>query len=298
YYQTYLQKMSNVSQEDILSLGKNYITPNNYYIIVVGNKEILEKIKKFDADGKVTVLDAYGNPAKEKVLKPADISKSEVLENYLMAVTQTTSIKKANKKIKKIKTLAINSVLVPDQAPVEIEMLTYFKAPNKQATKITLQGMMVLQHEKFNGSEGVNIVMNETGGTESLELTKEEVEDKKKTSAVFLEHSLLCNLDDIQLLGIQSRDGFDLYVIEYTIGKQKTTAYYNQKTALKEYSTSIESTEEGPQTLTYIHSEYTDYSGYLFPKKTSQVAGGEGLNGTIKSIEINGDIDDEIFEVK
>lgn len=297
YYQTYLQKMGDVSNEDILALAQKYITPSNYYIIIVGNKDVLEKVQRFDVDGNITILDEFGNPAVEKTLTPADISKTKVLENYLMAVTKTNSIKKANKKVDKIKSLKKEATVVPNQAPIELSMVTYFKAPNMTATKMTAMGMVV-QQEKFNGTRGVTIVMNQQGGNDIIEMTDEEVIAKKKTSAAFDEYSLLCNTEDFKLLGVESKDGVDLYVIEYTIGKTTTTAYYNKATNLKEYTVSLEVSEDGPQSVTSIHSEYTDFSGYLFPKTTSQVVESMGMTGTLKNVEINGKIDDKVFEIE
>jgi len=299
YYQTYLQKMGDLSKEDIQSLAKKYIVPNNFYIIVVGNKEVLEKVKRFDVDGTIEVLDAFGNPAQEKSYATSDISKTEVFENYLMAVTQTSSIKKANKKLSKIKSFKKEAIVVPNQSPMELKMTTYYAAPNKLATKLELPAMgMVIQEEKFNGKKGSTKVMNQQGGFETKEMTEEEILEKSQTAAVFPEEKLICSKEDIKLLGIESKDGIDLYVIEYTIGKKTTTAYYNKATNLKEYSVSLEVTEEGPQTVTSIYSEYTDFGGFLFPKKSSQIIESIGMTSTLKEVSINENIDDKTFETE
>ncbi len=297
YYQTYLKKLSKVSKEDILEMATTYITPNNLNIIVVGNKDVLESLKQFDADGNIEIFDAFGDPKIENTLKPADISKKEVFENYLMAVTQTSNMKKANKKISKVKTMKRDAVVVPNQAPMELQMSSYFMAPNKTASSMQFNGM-VLQEEKFNGSKGVTKMMNQQGGFDTVELTEEEAADKVKTAAIFPEYSLLNYQNDFELLGIESKDGIDMYVIKYTIGKTTTTTYYNKATSLKEYSETLEVTEEGPQSITSIYSQFTDYKGFLFPKKTSQMIESVGMTATIKNVEINGKIDDKMFEVE
>lgn len=297
YYQTYLQKLSAVSDADIMEMATTYITPNNLNIIVVGNKDVMESLKQFDADGEIEVFDAFGNPKVENKLKEADISKTEVFENYLMAVTQTSKMKKANKKISKVKTLKRDAVVVPNQSPMELKMTTYYMAPNMTASKMEFNGM-VLQEEKFNGSKGVTKMMNQQGGFDTVPLTEEEVAEKKKTAAFFPEYSLLCHEEDFELLGIESRDGLDMYVIEYTIGKTTTKSYYNKTTSLKEYSETLEVTEEGPQSIVSIYSQFTDYKGFLFPKKTSQVIESVGMTATLKDVEVNGKIDEKIFEVE
>jgi predicted Zn-dependent peptidase len=299
YYQTYLKKLSNVSKEDILAMAKMYITPNNLNIIVVGNPEVLDNLKQFDADGTIEIVDAFGNPVQEKSLTKADISKTEVFEKYLIAVTQTKNIKKANKKLGKIKTLVKEVTVVPNQSPMELKMTTYFAAPNKSASKMEIPAMgMVIQEEKFNGEKGTTKVMNQQGGSDTTEMSEDEILVKKQTTAPFEEYALINNEADFELLGIEHQDSLNLYVIEYTIGKTTTTAYYNKETGLKEYTVSLEVTEEGPQSVTSIHSEYTDYKGYLFPKKTSQVVESMGMTGTLNKVEINSKIDDKVFEIK
>ena len=297
YYQTYLQKLSNVSKEDIMEMATSYITPNNLNIIVVGNKDVMESLKQFDADGNIEIFDAFGNPKVDNTLAPADISKTEVFENYLMAVTQTSKMKKANRKIKKVKTLKRNAIVVPNQSPMELKMTTYFMAPNMSASKMEFNGM-VLQEEKFNGKKGATKMMNQQGGFDTVEMTEEEIADKNITGAIFPEYSLLSYEDEFKLLGIESRDGIKMYVIEYTIGKTTTKAYYNKETYMKEYSETLEVTEEGPKSIVAIYSQYTDYKGFLFPKKTSQVIESVGMTATLKEVEINGKIDEKMFEVE
>ncbi|WP_159038430.1 M16 family metallopeptidase [Brumimicrobium mesophilum] len=297
YYQTYLKKLSAVSENDIMNMAKTYITPNNLNIIVVGNKDVMESLKQFDADGNIEVFDAFGNPKIETNYTEADISKTEVFEKYLMAVTQTSKMKKANKKINKVKTLKKNAVVVPNQAPMELKMTTYFMAPNMAASKMEFNGM-VLQEEKFNGNKGVTKMMNQQGGFDTKEMTSEEIADKKKTAAIFPEFSLLCNESDFELLGVENRDGVDMYVVKYIIGKTTTTNYYNKENGLKVYSETLEVTEEGPQSITAVYSEFTDFKGFLFPKKTAQMIESVGMTATLKEVEINGKVDEKLFEVE
>lgn len=297
YYQKYLQHLSAVDQEDILTMAKKHIKPNNLNIIVVGNEEVKENLLQFDADGVIEVFDAFGNPKVETKLSPADISKKEVFENYLMAVTETSSMKKANKVIGKIKSLKKKSTLVPNQSPMEIKMTTYYLAPNKSYKKMEFNGM-VLQEEKFSGNAGVVKMMNQQGGFDTDTLTEEKVANERKMAGLFPEFSLLCHDADIELLGIESRDGVEMYVIEYMIGETKTKAYYNKETGLKEYAEVLEVTEDGPKSATFIYSQYTKYKNVLLPKKTSQVVESVGMTATIKEVEVNGKVDEKLFEVK
>ena len=297
YYQTYLQKLSAVSQDDILKVAKKYITPNNLNIIVVGNKDVMESLKQFDADGQIEVFDAFGNPKIETNYTEADISKVEVFERYLMEVSQKSKLKKALKKIKKVKSLKKEAVVVPNGAPMQLNMTNYFMAPNMTTSKMEFNGMVV-QEEKFNGNKGVTKMMNQQGGFDTKEMTEEEINDKRKTAAIFPEYGLLDNPDDFELLGVENRDGVDMYVIKYTIGKTTTTNYYNKESGLKEYSETLEVTEEGPQSITAVYSQYTDYEGFLFPKKTAQMIESVGMTSTLNEVDVNGKVDTKMFEVE
>src|SRR5690606_26218839 len=63
YYTNYLKNMSAVTPADVKTIAAKYIVPSKAHIIVVGNKEdVAEKLKRFDADGKIALYDNYGQP--------------------------------------------------------------------------------------------------------------------------------------------------------------------------------------------------------------------------------------------
>jgi len=66
YYQTYLKRLEAVNKEDILTMAQTYFTAKNCNIVVVGNEEILDRLKQFDTDGKIELLDAFGNDKEDE----------------------------------------------------------------------------------------------------------------------------------------------------------------------------------------------------------------------------------------
>src|SRR5690606_21032664 len=52
YYETYLQKLNAITPADIQALAKRIIKPNNAYITVVGNREVIPALEQF---GKVEI---------------------------------------------------------------------------------------------------------------------------------------------------------------------------------------------------------------------------------------------------
>lgn len=296
YYQTYLKKLSNVGQEDVLTVAKKYFKPQNLNIIVVGNPDVLEKIKKFDADGKIEIFDAFGNKTKQKEYRKSDISAKEVLEKHLIAVTDARNMKKARKTLDKIESVKKVVEVKPASSPMSLTMKTYYVAPDKEMTAMQFQGMEV-QKEVFNGKEGMTIKMNQTGGKDTTRMSSEEVADRKAMAGLFPEIGLLKNVEELTLLGLDSLNGQDYYVIEYTQGETTNKAYYNTETFLKEHSSSMEPTEEGVQEMSASFSEFEKHKKVLFPHKTVQIVGSQTMNATLKEIKINGDIDESNFSV-
>ena len=81
YYQTYLGRLQNVTKEDVQNAAKKYIDPNNCIILVVGNKEVAESLKKFDSDGEIEFYDVNGDKEKmEEIPLPEGVTAKMVIE--------------------------------------------------------------------------------------------------------------------------------------------------------------------------------------------------------------------------
>jgi len=66
YYNTYLERLSKVSVEDVRAMARKYIKPDKAHILVVGDKtQVAEKLSRFSATGKVNYYDVYGTEVAE-----------------------------------------------------------------------------------------------------------------------------------------------------------------------------------------------------------------------------------------
>lgn len=296
YYQTYLQKLSAVSKEDILEVAKKYITPNNLNIIVVGNADAVELIRKFSPSGEVIQLNEFGDLYEEKSYMEASITKSEVIESYLMAVTNTSSMDKAHEKIAKVQTMLQKTTVSPQGVPVNIEMTAAFAYPYSRSSKIVFQGMTV-QNEVFDGERGMNQTMNQMGGQDTEWLEEDEIASKRKVSGLFPELGLVCDGISYTLLGIDTKNNEDCYVIEYSVNESTTLAYYRTTDFMKRYTVSTTMTDEGAQESNASYSDFQEVDGFIFPFKTVQMIGGQGLEGSVESIEINAKLDKDQFKM-
>ena len=297
YYQTYLKKLEKVSEDDLLKMAKDYFKPNNLNIVVVGSKDVLDNIKQFDADGNIEMFDAFGRVAKKKEMKKASISKTKVLENYLQAITNTSSMEKANSKLFDIKTMKQSLTVSPQQAPVELEMTTLYKSPNLSASELQYSGM-VFNKTVFNGASGSTVSMNEKRSTDTTHMSDDEIIAEKKVSGVFPEYSLMCDTNAFELKGVVEKGDQNYYLIEYKTGTSTTKSYYNTETYMKEFNESItksDKEDEGDQIVSTTFSKFEEFNGIIFPKETVQMVGSSGMTATLKEVKMNEEIDNKSF---
>jgi len=284
YYQTYLKRLEAVNKEDVLTMSQKYFNANNCNIVVVGNEEVLDKIKQFDADGKIEFLDAFGNEVKE--MKKADITKEELVDKYILAVTQTTSMKAATKKLKKIKSVEEVTELSTSQIPFPLKFTKLWMSPNMEGIKFEGQGM-VFQKAYFDGTAGAETSMQ----TGKKEFTPEKIAAKKKSSGIFPEMNYKTTGMTFELVGIENVDGVDLYVLKSTDGLNETFDYYDTKTFMKVKSFTISKVGEETQESTVLFSDYKDVNGLLFPHSVTMTMGEMSLSGKSTSITVNGKAD-------
>jgi hypothetical protein len=289
YYQTYLQRLEGVSKEDVLQMAQQYFTSKNCNIIVVGNEEVFEKLKRFDADGKIEVLDAFGNVMKDT--KPADITADKLIENYVYALTGTTTQKAAAKKLKSIKNYQRVYELKGDQIPFALKSTEIFVAPVTEGQKLEGQGM-VFQKSFYDGKAGFTFNM-QTGKTE---LTEEELTSKAKSNGIIPEMNYAKNGLAYELVGIENMNGVDYYVLKTIDGKNESYDYYNKTTFMKEKTINVMTRDGETMESTITFSDFKDINGMKFAHAITQAVGPMVLTGTVVSITVNGKIDMKIFE--
>lgn len=285
YYQTYLKKLAAVDKDAVLQMAQTYLTAKNCNIIVVGNEAIIEKLKAFDSDGKIEFLDAFAQEIVE--IKKADISKDQLIEKYILAVTASPNMKAATKKLSKLKSVTVNGELKNAMFPGALSMTSYYAAPNKQATKLEMSGMLI-QKTAFDGKKGNTSSMQ--GGKE--ELTVEDIAAKNKSVGYFPEINYATSGMKYELKGIETVNGKDYYVLHVDDGQSTKIDYFDKSNFLRFKSIEI---QKGQETST-IFGDYKDVNGFLFPHQMTLSVGEMTMDGTMKSVEVNGKIESSVFE--
>jgi predicted Zn-dependent peptidase len=289
YYKTYLQRLESINKQDVLDMAQQYFTSKNCNIVVVGNEEIIEKLKKFDSDGKIELLDAFGNEVKE--IKKADISKEQLIDNYIFAVTQTKNKKELSKKLKKIKSYERVTDMTSAKLPIPIKMTDYWMFPETEAQKMEGQGM-VFQKSYFDGKSGFTYNMQ----TGKKEMTSEEMTSKKKSSGLFHELNYAKNGTNYDLIGIENQNGTDFYVVKTIEDSSESYDYFNKTTFLKEKSVSIRKQGEETVESTSVLGDYKDVGGILFPHSMSMSFGEMSFSGKVSKMVVNEKIDLKDFK--
>jgi len=280
YYKNYLKAIAAVDKEKALEIAQKYYTAKNCYIVVVGNEEVLERLKQFDADGKIEIVDAFGEPVVE--MKKAEITAEELFKRHSFYVTNTTTEKSRDKVLKKIKSVTNEVEMTMSQVPFPMKSIQFWGAPNSQVMTMEAQGMM-LQKSYFDGKTGFNSNM-QTGKTD---LTAEEIAAKNKSIGLIPEINYATTGMKYELLGIENQNGTDMYVVKLNDGKNETYEYYNTTTYSKIKTLTISTSEEGVGDALVTYSDYKAVNGVMFPHKMVLSFGEVAFNGTVKSVVVN-----------
>lgn len=283
YYTNYLKNLAAVTSKDVQEISRKYINPNAAHIVVVGSKsEVADKLKRFDADGKITYYDNYGNEIKEtaQVAAPAGITADEVYKNYIKAIGGEKTIKS----IKDIKTVSNGAVSVAGQE-IPIKITEMKKAPAKSAQIVEGMGM-VLNKQVYDGTTGYM-----EGGGQKMPLTDDLLEKAKQEADIYAELTPEKYGIKRELKGMEKVNGADAYKVEATDkAGAKTIEYYDAGTG---YLVKQSSAEEG----TVEYSDYKDAgNGYFIPHKVSINAQGQVITANVESVDINKGIDDSNFQ--
>lgn len=290
YYSSYLSKLEAVSIADVQAAAKKYIKPNNAYVLVVGNKDIIETLKRFDSDGEITILDANGNPAKLVETKPVPegVTVSSVLEKYVFAFTQTSDMKSATKKLKKLKDVTFKGGL--QVQGMELEMVMYKKAPNMFAMNVMYMGQ-VAQKQTYNGEKGRSVSMQGAKDMEGEEL------DQMKVQAMMVPELKYDELGyKTELLGVEAVDGKDAYIMKVvTPSGNEVLDYYSVETGLKIRSQAKAELPSGEEATTITDTkDYKSVEGFMFPY-TRVISGPQNLEIKTKEILVNSKLSDSLF---
>lgn len=292
YYRNYLQRLENIDAAELSRVAKTYIKPNNYNIVVVGNESVLDKIKAFDSDGKVTMLDEFGDVKIDRI--PSDMSANEILEKYVLAVTQTGSMAQAQKKVKKVKNVLQKAALTSDKIPFPLQSFDLYTKDGVRAEKIEFNGN-VAQSKYYDGISGFEKNM-QTGKT-PFDDNKMKTAALEKALIPEMDWMLSANARYVNLVGIEQENNQQYYVIRVGMGPQNESLHYYDKSTFMKWKTvkTVVNKEESFNAIT----EYSDYravKGLMFPYQAVLNAGSMTFTQKVEEIIVNGKVNVAEFQ--
>lgn len=282
YYTNYLKNLSAVTPADIKAISTKYIDPKKAHIIVVGSKEeVGEKLKRFDADGKIALYDNYGKPLVEKTTAaaPAGITADQVHKNYIKAIGG----EKVIKSIKDIKTVSKGTLSVAGQE-IPITITEMKKAPGMAAQ--IAEGMgMVLNKQVFDGKTGYA-----EGGGQKMPLNDEQLASAKEDADIYADLTPEKYGIKRELKGVEAVNGKDAYKVEAVQSAKKTIEFYDVQTGYLVKTSGAEGTAE--------FADYKDAgNGYFVPHTLSMnTPDGMVIATKVEVVSINKGIDDSNFK--
>ncbi|EGV42306.1 insulinase family protein [Bizionia argentinensis JUB59] len=275
FYETYLQRINDVTIKDVQAAANKFMRPANARIIVVGNgSEVLENLEKVGLPIRYysKFADLTEKP-ETSIEMPADMDASKVLNNYINAVGGSDAVNK-------VKTVYYSAEAeVQPGVVVNLEMKNSTKNQSKQQVSAMGQTQQI---QVLNGDAGYSIVQ----GTRT-EMTEEQVKAAQVNSSPIPELNYLNS--GVTLEKIEKVDGANAYKIKVD---EETSIYYSVETGLKIKETK---TSENGQSST-LFGDYKEVKGVKFPFKISQSMGPQSIDLIVKEMKVNEGVSDADFK--
>ncbi len=280
YYATYLERLNEVTIEDVQEMAAKYLNTENAIIVVAGNQgEVADKLIPFSATGQVELYDAFGRPVEESELRPVaeGVTIESVIESYLEAMG-------GRSKLENIRDMT--QEMTASTMGMQIQILNYQKAPHYVLQKMQMGGM-TLSQQLFDGEKAV--VVSQMGRQEFTE--GPEFEQMKMQAVMNMEMAYKEYGIEKELLGIEMIDGQPAYKVEVTYPSGNPAFdYYCLDSGLKI------KTMSGQGTTTY--GDYKEVDGIMVAHQVTQEAGPQILEMKIDQISFNTGIGEEIFVIE
>ena len=283
FYKIYLKNINKVTRDEVLAAAKKYFLSNNAQIVVTGKGsdilEGLEQIQFQEKPLKVRYFDKWGEeidrPDYSKTT-PEGVTASTVINQYLEALGGRDKL--AN--VKSIKVSAQGeiqgmSLKVESQKTNQQQVLTEMKVMGNVMQKQVVNkdyAYMEMQGQKMN-------------------LEGKLFEQMLADAAIFPELNI--DLDTVELVGITEVDGKKAYEVKITEGMLN---FYDVESHLKIQVSQTVEIMGNSQTNVVKMNDYKEVNGILFPYKTVMSMGPQEIELITQNIELNTEIDSEIFK--
>jgi zinc protease len=287
YYQSYLTKLNAITAADIQAAAAKYLKPSNAYITVVGNKEVMEKLRVFSPSKQILTYNPDGTPYKELKPLPAGVTAETILLGYINAIG-------GEKKLAKVK--AYEQTGSMKMGPMSLNVTTRMKGQKQFSMVINMQGQDVMKQVY----DGTNVAVYQMGAKQPSD---ESMADNLKMQADLLAELHLDRYGmTAKATGIDIVNGKEAYVVEFTRKDGTSTEYYDVATGLrvKSVTVTLPTTEDAAVSTT--ETTYVEYltvgDGLKFPSKMKQVADGQQFSMEVSAVNLKPKFPKDAFKIK
>ena len=280
YYESYLENINLVTEEDVKRAANKYFKIANTRIVVVGKgSDVVANLEEVGFP--INYYDQYANPVAKPVFNkaiPEGLTASNVIDNYINVIG-------GKAKLESVFTLISNGDLeLPAGVQQQVKISVKEKMPNKESVKqkILMNGQVMMEGgQSFDGESGY--ILGPQGRTEMDEKT---ITKMKAVQGIFDE--LYYTDEELELINISNIDGDDAYKIKVTKGSDISYKYYSISSG---YLVSVESEDENKNIATTNYSDFRDVDGIIFPF----IVEIQGQKVIISEILVNQEIKDSSF---
>ena len=283
FYETYLEKINSVTQEDVKRAANRFFDIGQSRIIIVGKgSDVVANLEKVGFP--INYFDKYANPIAKPVFNkaiPKGLTALDVMSNYIKSIGGKEKISAINSLVTKA------SVTIPG-APFAPEAISKQMMPNKISfeMKANMGGQTIsLMKRNFSGEKGY---MEQQG--QKMMMSEEELKEAKNVQGIFEE--LYFTEDQLELVSINSIDGEDVYKVKVTKNDKVSYRFYNVENG---YLISLEEEDENKNISSTKYGDYKNVNSIMVPYFMKVNAGGQELEFNFTEVLINEPLKDSDF---
>ncbi|MDR5589176.1 pitrilysin family protein [Christiangramia sp. SM2212] len=271
FYEEYLEKIDEVTKEDVQRVAKKYFMADNSRIVIAGKgSDVLKNLEKMTYNGKTLPINYY-NRFGEKTEKPEakkvdpSVSAETVFNKYIEAIGGEEAVK------------SVESVVMMAEAEIQgmkLDLEMKRTKDGKMNQSISMGGN-VMNRQVFDGETGFVMAQGQ-----KMPYNEEQIETAKADANPFPE----LTVGDAKVTGIEKVDGKDAYVVMID---ENNKSFYSVETGLKVQSIKTVSQAGQSMTIPTGYSNYQEVKGVKFPFMISQSMGPQSFEFNVSEIMVN-----------
>lgn len=281
YLQDRLKTLEGITAEELLATAQRYLLPGRSQVIVVGDKAIAPALESLTPAGKIHFYTPDGEEVQSMnwEIKMEGVTAQSVIDQYVRAIGGA----------ERLADVRDYTMVIEAEFQAQTMTATQVKKEGQKLLKVVKIGEMLASKLLFNGSLAVGYRGN----------TKEEIDAAtlvaiREEATIFPETRYAALGYQLELAGAAVLNNRNVYIVEIeSPSGESSTDYFDMRTGLRVRTVVIEG---GAPAVTDM-MDYRPIAGIKFPHQL--ILSGvsvEPIPFTVKSITINQDVADELFE--